>query len=524
MSKATMEKKADVRNGIGRLIISLLIIIAEIVFVINLFTRLSLEAVWIESAMKVVAIFTVLLIYSASRNSAFKTPWIILIMAFPIIGLGLYILIGLNGRTYFIKRRYEKIDETIFPKLREGFYREKELTADERLKQYDPEIYGISRYISGCGFPLYQNTAVKYFPSAESAMDSIKIELRRAKKFIFMEYFAIESKETWLEIQEILEEKVNEGVEVRVFYDDVGSISFVNFDFAERMEKKGIRCRIFDPFIPGLNLFLNNRDHRKITVVDGRVAFTGGFNIANEYVNRTSPYGKWSDTGVRLEGEAVRSLTAIFLENWNAVKRNDESDTDLDYYLPCYSRHTSEEAFVQPYSDSPLDNEPVGENVYISMVNKAEHYCYFTTPYLILTEEMTHALTLAAKRGVDVRIVTPGIPDKKLVYQLTRSYYNSLTKEGVRIYEWTPGFLHAKNCVIDDKAAITGTINTDFRSFYHHFEDAVFFAYTKEVMETKKFILEKIDESRDVTEKYTRGRGRTLRLIQLILRLFAPLL
>lgn len=234
-----------------------------------------------------------------------------------------------------------------------------------------------------------------------------------------MEYHAIENADAWQKIQTVLAERVQAGVEVRVFYDDMGSISFLNHDFAKQLEALGIACRVFNPFVPGVNLFLNNRDHRKITVIDGKIGFTGGYNLANEYFGFSHPYGEWKDTGIRLEGDAVRSLTITFLEMWNAIKKNLPSDRSFEPYLPDEPYKAVQHGYVQPYADSPLDDEQVGEEVYISMANKAEHYCWFITPYLIITDELSHALSLAAKRGVDVRIITPGIPDKKMVYSVT---------------------------------------------------------------------------------------------------------
>jgi cardiolipin synthase len=340
-----------------------------------------------------------------------------------------------------------------------------------------------------------------------------------------MEYHAIEDAESWHGIQDILEEKVREGVEVRVFYDDMGSIGFITTDFVKRLEEKGIRARVFNPFAPGLNLFLNNRDHRKITVIDGKVGFTGGYNLANEYFHvGEPPYGFWKDTGIRLEGDAVRSLTVTFLENWNAMDRKDKRyDSDFAKYLPKTGYVAKERAFVQPYADSPMDGERVGEEAYISLVNKANRYCWFATPYLILTDEMIHALGLAAKRGVDVRLVTPGIPDKKIVYRLTRSYYTPLLQQGVRIYEYTPGFLHAKCLVTDDEKAVVGSINLDFRSLYLHFECGTLLYRTESVPSVKQDMFDTFAKSREVFLS-DRKQGFIVSLIDATLRVFSPLL
>ena len=383
------------------------------------------------------------------------------------------------------------------------------------------------------GYPVYENTKVEYYDDAAKGLEAQKKDLAKAEKFIFMEYHAIEDAESWHELRDILAERVKAGVEVRVFYDDMGSLGFINTDFVKRTESFGIQCRVFNPFAPGLNLFLNNRDHRKITVIDGKVGFTGGYNLANEYFHRTEPYGFWKDTGVRLEGDAVQSLTVTFLEMWNAVNEGDQDDKEfMKYIMASNAERLAEKAskkineekaakiekegeayfdkmkemiepnekylsdteaasgdhlgFVQPYADSPMDEIHVGEDVYISMAESAQKYAWFITPYLIITDEMCHAFSLAARRGVDVRIITPGIPDKKVVYSVTRSYYNGLARNGVRVFEFTPGFCHAKMSIVDDLMATCGTINLDYRSLYHHFENGCLYADCDAVMDTKK--------------------------------------
>ena len=336
-----------------------------------------------------------------------------------------------------------------------------------------------------------------------------------------MEYHAIEQAESFERIFNVLKDRAVHGVEVRIFYDDVGSIGFINHDFRKRMEENGIACRVFNPIIPVLSVFMNNRDHRKITVIDGKVGFTGGYNLANEYFNVTHPYGRWKDTGIRLEGDAVKSLTVMFLEMWNVVKKTDQ---DYQKYLPVTDYKVKQEGFIQPYADSPLDDEHVGESVYMNLIAHAKKEIYFTTPYLIITDEMNRALGLAAKRGVDVRIVTPGIPDKKLIYKVTRSYYAGLVRQGVRIYEYTPGFIHAKQCVCDGEAATCGTINMDYRSLYLHFENGAFLYNCDAVGEIRQDFEHIFAESTEVTEKYKSGRSAVLRGTQCFLRLFAPLM
>ncbi len=520
-----------------------------------------------------IGLFLVLAIYASYKTSSIRMTWMFVIMALPIFGTLLYLFIGLDRTGYKMRRRFEDIDKILFPILPTG----EEEARNARAR--DPHLGGIVEYIRRhAGFPVYQNTRIEYYDDALKGIEAQKKDLAKAEKFIFMEYHAIEDAESWHAIRDILAERAKAGVEVRVFYDDMGSLGFINMDFVKRTESYGIQCRVFNPFLPGLNLFLNNRDHRKITVIDGKVGYTGGYNLANEYFHVTEPFGFWKDTGVRLEGDAVQSLTVMFLEMWNAMSAMDRDDTDFTKYLAVsnaayllnrkskvVSGDQAERArkerdrlrkksqgyylqmekgimpdmryvlgteeydgdhlgFVQPYADSPMDDIHTGEDVYICMADGAHDYAWFITPYLIITDEMCHALSMAAKRGVDVRIITPGIPDKKLVYKLTRSYYNGLARNGVRIFEFTPGFCHAKMSIADDLVATCGTINLDYRSLYHHFENGCLYADCEAVMDTKRDFEETFAQCEEVTDYYAEGRGAFLRLEQMLLRLAAPLM
>ena len=524
MSSYTLEGKKKTQNGVKRLMFSVLSILLEVLFLIVIFKGLNEYAVFIDNLTRIFAVILVLKIYGRNETSSMKTPWIILILTFPILGVALYLLIGMNGGTKKMRMRYKKIDEKLLPLLPEN----KEVL--ERLNMSDPKAGNVSNYIerNAC-YPVYQNTDVIYFDEAVKGLEAQLADLAKAEQFIFMEYHAIEDEYAWSRIQAVLEERVKAGVEVRVFYDDMGSIGFVNLSFARKLEAKGIACRVFNPLLPGLNMFLNNRDHRKITVIDGKVGYTGGYNLANEYFNYTHPYGEWKDTGIRMEGDAVASLTAAFLEMWEASGKTPAGVDVLDIeaqkkYLVQHPYQAQQTGYIQPYADCPLDGIQVGEDVYISIANKADRYCWFMTPYLIITDEMTHALSLAARRGVDVRIITPGIPDKKLIYSITRSFYHNLVQDGVRIYEWTPGFCHAKMSVADDCMATCGTINLDYRSLYHHFENGCFMADCDAVLDIRRDMEQIFEQCREVTEKYKSGRSATLRLGQLFLRLFAELL
>ena len=520
MSKEkTAEGKESTSNGISRLILIGISLIFEIVLSVVIVLWLGSYMKWIEILIHIIGAVLVLIIYSQPRTASVKMPWIVLIMALPIFGVTLYLLLGLGIGTGKMKREYARVDEALFPLLNEN------TDAYERLCSKDGRAGNLTRYIySKAGYPVYDDSEIVYYDDAAKGIEAQKEELRKAEKFIFMEYHAIENAESWKSVQKILEERVKAGVEVRVFYDDMGSIGFINMDFVKLLESKGIHCRVFNPFMKGFHLFMNNRDHRKITVIDGKVGFTGGYNIANEYFNITHPYGHWKDTGVKITGNAVKSLTVAFLEMWNAIRGDDENDTDYAQFLPDAEKHGPEgNGFIAPYADLPIDNEHVGEDVYISMAEYAKDYVWYITPYLILTDEMIHSLGLAAKRGVDVRVITPGIPDKKIVYSVTRSYYHSLVRYGVRIYEYTPGFCHCKMSVADDMLATCGTINMDYRSLYHHFENGCLYADCDAVMDTKHDFEKTMAECREVTDEYkapTAGKN----LWMLLLRFIAPLM
>ena len=517
--KKTVEQTYSVGNGVKRAVFAALSIILQVFVIWVLFSALREKYPVIQFLQSILAFVIVLLIYNQNRTAAMKMPWIVIIMAWPIFGTFMFLLLGLNGGTNEMKRRYREIDEKLLPKLGKG----EEALAD--LQAEDEGLANEACYIRDfAGYPIYHNTDVVFYDDAAKGLEAQLLELQKAEKFIFMEYHAIEDTVSFGRILEVLKAKVKEGVEVRLFYDYVGSMGYIGNRFVDKMEAMGIRCRVFNPMNMALNFFVNNRDHRKITVIDGKVGFTGGYNLADEYFHVTEPFGHWLDTGLRLEGDAVKSITVTFLENWNAIRSGDVDDVNFDKYLPDYPYESKEKGYIQPFADSPLDNEQVGENVYMNVLRNAKRYAYFITPYLIITDEMRNAFAMAAKSGVDVRLITPGIPDKKLIYSVTRSYYAGLAENGVRIYEYTPGFCHAKQCVADDNAAVCGTINLDFRSLYHHFENGAFFTGYEAVADMKKQFDELFPVCREVTEEYRSGRSNALKIRQLILRFAAPLM
>lgn len=504
------KKKLNVSNSIPRFVFVGISVLFQVGWLVLTALVLNEQYPWVEFLTRVLSVSVILGLNSKHTNAAFKIPWIMLIMAFPVMGLSLYLMLVIFGDMGNTGKRMKDIRTDI----RRG------LADTGVLLPQDMPCAALSAYLRDHGgSPLYRNTALRYFPEAKDAFSAMKADLEKAESFIFMEYFIVSADSSFEELCDILIRKARQGVDVRLMYDDMGSVR-VNLMFAKKLSDAGIHCTVFNPAVPFLNLFMNHRDHRKITVIDGKVAYTGGYNLSDEYFDRTRPYGKWKDTGLRLEGEAVQSLTALFLEMWNTCTRSTEP---ADRYLQtCHS--VASDGFVQPYADNPLEQERVAESVYLNLIYSARKYLYVTTPYLIITDEMTNALTLAAKRGVDVRIITPGIPDKKTVYAVTRSYYAGLAGQGVRIFEYTPGFIHAKQMLCDGKVASIGTSNLDYRSLYLHFENNVLL-YGGEAVEQMTADFESLfSRCREVTANYQSGRSAALRMWQYILRLFAPLM
>lgn len=510
-------EEKSIKNSVGRMIFVGVSLLLQVAWLLIMALRLNEYSVYISIFTSVLTLIIVLRLYNTRIPMGFKLLWIMTILAFPVLGLSLYLLLGRSDITKGMRIRLEKIDAGLAHWL---FQDEKVL---ETLKKEDISVANQMNYVSHYAkFPVYQNTDVEFYKAASDGLEEQLKELAKAEKFIFMEYHAIEDAVSFGRVKSILAEKAKQGVDVRVLYDDVGSIGFIDSKFVKRMEALGIKCRVFNPLVPVVNIFMNNRDHRKITVIDGKVGFSGGYNLADKYFNLEHPYGHWKDTGIKLSGEAVRSLTFMFLEMWNAMSNKPLEDTSV--FFPEITYEAKENCYIQPYADSPLDDELVGENVYMNIIKMAKKYVYFTTPYLIISAEMERELTMAVKRGVDVRIITPGIPDKKTVFEVTRSNYEDLVKAGVRIFEYTPGFMHAKECMSDDEIAVIGTINMDYRSLYLHFENGVLMYHCQAVEEMREDFEETLKVSNEVTEDYKKVQPVFIRIKRGLLRVFAPLL
>ena len=518
MGKRTVERKNAIKSSIGRIVIYALAVILQWALIVFLVTYFGNRYPIIASVVRGAAMIFALYVNSRDNVSTMKIVWIIVLLIFPIFGLILYFTFRFNRSKRLMQKKLATVDEDIFPLLDKTDHvngQELELPTIDRSNL---------RYINETArFPTYKDTKLKYFGNQNDCYDSMLEDIAKAKEYIYMEYHAIEDKESFDRLHKILIDRAKAGVDVRILYDDIGSYVFISRAFIDMLKTEGIKCNVFNTAIPLFTAFVNNRDHRKITVVDGKVAYTGGFNIADEYFNITSPYGRWKDNGIRMEGKAVMSMEAQFIEMWNFADLRYKRDGKMEFtprkigFEPCNS-------IVTPYADSPIDEEPLGENVYINIINRSTDYCWFMTPYLVLSDEMRRALINAHKRGVDVRIVTPGIPDKRTIYSLTRSYYYPLCEEGIRIYEYTPGFLHSKLCLSDDHSAVVGTINLDFRSFYHHFENAVYILNDYECFaDIKNDFDETFEQSKEVTEQHAAEPGLVKSVAKSILRLIAPI-
>ena len=459
----------------------------------------------------------VLYIINQWSNPAYKIVWTFVILIFPIGGLCIYFIFG---RSVLTKKTREGM-ERVHREVREFLPDQK--AVEQKIYSKARSVASQSKYISDWSdFPVYDHTKTQYYPCGEAMFPDMLRDLRSAKHFIFLEYFIIADGVMFDEILEILKEKVQEGVDVRLIYDDFGCVTTLPNKYYLKLREMGIKCEAFNKLRPVMSIIMNNRDHRKIFVVDGIVGYTGGLNLADEYINEIERFGYWKDTGVRLEGDAVWSFTVMFLEMWNYI--NHSSENYLDYHPSRYQEKPFEkDGYVQPYGDSPLDGEKVGENVYMNIIGHARDYVYIFTPYLILDNEMLTYLRNAAKSGVDVRIVTPEIPDKKLVFWMSQSYYQRLLECGIRIYQYTPGFIHAKSFVCDDRIATVGSINMDYRSLYLHFECGVWMYRSKAVLKVKEDALDTIARSREITIDFCKNQPWIKRVVLSVLRLFAPL-
>lgn len=464
----------------------------------------------------ITALMVVYLLNQDMDNSV-RITWMVVVAVAPVLGVPLFFY---TQKEFGHRLLAARLKET------EGQLREK-LPQDEAaltsLRQDEPGAAPLSYYLRGRGggFPVYRDTAVTYFPSGEAKFKALLEELETAEQYIFLEYFIIDEGLMWGKVLEVLARKAAQGVDVRVMYDGTCEFSTLPRDYSQRLQTLGIQCRVFSPATPFVSTHYNYRDHRKILVIDGHTGFTGGVNLADEYINEVERFGRWKDAAVMLKGEGVRSLTAMFLQMWS-ILQPPEFDQFLNQPIPAVQA----EGFVVPYGDCPLDGEHVGEMVYLDLLNRAREYVHIMTPYLILDGELERALRFAAERGVDVHLILPGVPDKRTAYALAKTHYKALLSSGVKISEWTPGFVHSKVVVADGREAVVGTINLDYRSLYHHFEDAVWMCKTSCIPQMEEDFQQALTQCRHVepTAKSIWQGNWLLRLTGMLLKVIAPLM
>ncbi|SEW23987.1 cardiolipin synthase [[Clostridium] fimetarium] len=543
----------------GRTTIVVLLLLIQIVILFVTFNWLADYTVFIYGAFTLLSGAVLIYIINDDQNASFKMAWIIPVLVIPVFGTLLYLFMKFQFGTKFIKRSMDDTGKIIKPLLIQN------PDVLNSLQEINPNEAGLVRYLNNsAGYSIYANSSVKYFPLGEDKFKEMLIQLEAAKKFIFLEYFIVAKGYMWNSILEILKRKVNEGVEVRFMYDGTCSLFLLPYNYPKELIKFGIQCKMFSPIKPILSTHQTNRDHRKILVIDGHVAFTGGINLADEYINLEVRFGHWKDTAIMVSGDAVKSFTLMFLQMWNIkeqvpeiyenyicenvqVMKDNEDLVDnviltdnvilADNVMPTDNNNNmsadnvksadngmSAGGYVMPFGDSPFDGENIGKNVYIDIINRAKNYVHIMTPYLILDDEMIAALIYAAQRDVETIIITPHIPDKVYTYLLARTYYRELLEKGVKIYEYTPGFIHAKVFTSDDEKAVVGTINLDFRSLYLHFECAAYIYRNPEIFKIEEDFQNTRLQSHEMTLEDCRKFPVVKKFLGQVLRLFAPLM
>lgn len=510
------------KNGLFRIVFSragiiLLLIILQLGIFVSTTFYLEEYRAFIYNFLKILSAVVLIYIINEKGNPAFKMTWVLFVLLFPVIGTIFYLFVQMQPGTAFMRKRLAELKIETDPYMRQNQEVVDAMWASKSANA------GLSYYLSNrLGFPTYRNTQVKYLPLGEYKFKYLIAELKKAEKFIFMEYFIVEKGYMWDTILKVLRQKVEEGVEVRVMYDGMCAISMLPYKYPEQLKKYGIQCKMANALTPFLSTVQNNRDHRKICVIDGKVGFTGGINIGDEYINKKVRFGHWKDTAIMLKGDAVQSFTMMFLQMWNIGERRPEDYRS--YLTPRTKGFRRELGYIIPYADSPFDDENVGEEVYFHILNHAKKYVHIMTPYLILDNEMITTLTRVAKSGVEVIIIMPHIPDKWYAFAVAKTYYKELIQAGVQIYEYTPGFVHAKVFVSDDDTATVGTINLDYRSLYLHFECGAFIYNNSEIDKIERDFQQTLAKSHKVTLIEVKNLSLQTKIAGQVLRLIAPLM
>lgn len=514
---AKKAKKGILSVVFSRTALIAVLILLQIGMLFVLATILSDYAFYVYGAQTIVQAGVIIYIFNQKGNPESSRTWILLILLMPVFGCLFYIYVKLELGTKFVGERLSRLQIETWPYLTQN-----EEIMDE-LRVSKAANVNLARYMQRrLHFPTYRNTKAVYFPTGQDKFEIMLKKLKSAKKYIFLEYFIVSEGFMWESILEILKEKAQEGVEVRFMYDGMCSISNLPYNYPETIKGYGIKCKMFSPIRPVLTTAQNNRDHRKICVIDGIYGFTGGVNLADEYINRIERFGYWKDTAVMLQGEAVQSLTMLFLQMWNVTEHCTE---DYSQYLTKKVPEMRRElGYMIPYGDSPFDHEDVGKEVYFHILNHAKKYVHIMTPYLILDNEMADTLSRAAKSGIEVAIIMPHIPDKWYAFAVAKTHYKDLIQAGVKIYEFTPGFVHAKIFVSDDDTATVGTINLDYRSLYLHFECGVFIYNNPVVRDVEKDFQNTLKQCRRISMADLKKINPVMMFCGRVLRLIAPLM
>ena len=497
-----------------RYIVAAAITFFEIAAIIGILIALCIYVPYFYVLCYITTIVCILKIVASDDNPDYKVPWVLFVLVVPIAGFMLYFM--------FYSRKLQKKFVGRLKELKRYNYDYSDEKALSELKLNDSVALSHAKMLCKIsGSHLFKNTKQTYFPLGEDMFKSMINDLEKAEAFIFMEYFIIEEGRFWNTVLEILKRKTSSGVTVRVLYDDIGCMSTLPGDYAKTLRSYGIEAMPFSRLRGNADSEFNNRSHRKILVIDGKIGYTGGVNIADEYINEASPLGHWKDTGIRLEGEAVWELTRLFLTSYGITVKTLPND-EFELYP---KSNVSDTGFLVPFGDGPkpLYERSVGKSVIQNMLSYATRYVYMTTPYLIIDSDLCTSIENASLRGVDVRIIVPHIPDKKLVFQMTKSFYHRLIKAGVKIYEYEPGFIHAKSYIADDECAMIGTINLDYRSLVHHFENGVWLYKCSSIKDMKNDIEKTLEKSIEITPDKLKT-GLITRFIRSVVRIFAPML
>lgn len=510
-----MKTKLKHKRGIPfptHIVFSAVSLMVQIVFFVVMVRGLSEHYLFVNTLSTILAVVTVFYIVNRSGKSSYKILWIIFILAVPIFGVTAYMLLG-GGRVFpHVKRKMQKCEEKYIKQLYDDSKVHETLRYSDGLHSRQADYLTLES-----GYPLYKNSSCEFLAPGEEFLPRFLEELEKAEHYIYIEFFILAEGKMWSAICDILERKISEGVQVKILFDDFGSIKRQNRTFIKRLRKKGIEVAIFNKIRPSLDVFMNNRNHRKIVVIDGKVAITGGLNIADEYINEWERFGYWMDCAVIIKGDAVESFLAMFCSIWEFT-----TGKEIEMSTLVSREKILEKGFLLPYADGPLDDKNPAEGIYMQIINSAQRYVYITTPYLIIDNSMKECLRLAAKSGIDVKIITPHIPDKWYVHPVTQYNYYDLLEAGVKIYEYTPGFIHSKFFVSDDSVATVGTVNMDYRSFIMHFECGVWMCDNQTVYDIKEHFNSLLLHCEEMTMESLKKASVFTRVKRAILHLFAP--